>query len=1760
MNLLNIHRRSFRLFSRKLHPLALLAALAGSAGAQESGVRVVRQEPLPQGVRIVLSIAAPEVSTVTGPDGKAYARLALAGSGAENEFGRPALPFVRQVVEVPVGLQVSVRPEERQLQELKVPHPVWPHQKPVPKLPGAKDAAGFLVETSAYTGADADQFQKAAGGAVEVTPYRKRGRDFVDILARPFAYHAAQGVVRYPAELVLDLTYSAPDLPKSAGPRPGKVTVLDLALRDKADLEFLDREGFNFELRGRDRAEVFATEAEVRALKQAGLEFRAVGQQPAPPPPSARNLGEYHDYPALTAFLQDCTNSHPDLCRLTSIGRSVQNRELWAMKLTAQPDLELGKPRVRLAGTIHGDEPLGAEMCLYLIDLLANGRATNARLANLLATTEIWVLPLLNPDGRAAGTRFNASGFDLNRSFPDGGGGGLGNPLFGPPPAMLGRPPEVVHLMRLATNLRFTLAANLHGGALVVNYPYDDDELGAVNSPTPDDTLFRFVSLEYSSHNLPMYNSPTFAQGIVNGAVWYVVDGGLQDWSYRYAGCNEVTLEISNVKQPPAAQLPQYWNDNREAMLSYLETVHTGIQGWITDAGTAQPVHAAVKVLGLQHGVFSDPRNGDYHRMLRPGTYHLAFTAPNHATRVVSNVVVQAGQATQVDVTLEPLTRPPNRLLLVTSETLGSSLPALKARKQAEGFEVLDVVVPAGTRTNLIRGAIRDAWAVFPADYVLLVGDTPQLPPFPDTHPTDLPYAMMDAGETAANYLGKDVVLGRVSLTTPTAIGQFAQKLAAFASSLTNRTGDLTWVSHGNNGSEYGQAERGHNYCISNCVPPTYANTCYYQNVGSAAELTAHINFGTDGVIYSGHGGEFTWGRWDYDVGTLAGLNNLLHVPVVVGHCCVSGSFDETVCFGEAWLQTTARGVCYVGATDNTYWDEDEWMQMAEFDAMAWTTGLSIGKAIDEGLYRVHQMAPASARYYYTAYHVLGDPTAVMFDAVPLPLAIRTAPALPPANKNLPYTATLRAAGGAPPYAWSVVAGQLPAGLSLSAAGVLSGTPTETGASEFTVEVSDLSSPQQTATGTFTLAVWDLSAAFNQALDTTDWPWAPGGDSYWQLQFVTTHDGVDAARSGPLGDGQQNWIETQVQGPGILSFWWKVASEQNYDFLQFHLNGTLQSGRISGNVDWQSRSYLLGEGPQTLRWQYLKDSSVSSGEDCGWLDQVTFTTSLAPTFVEQPRATNAIAGDTVSFSVTVVGQSPLSYQWFFEGVPVPNATAATCVLTAVQTNQTGDYWVVVANAHSAATSEVARLTVVPGISLAEAIDQPTWLLTSGGNATWKGQVATAHDGLDAAQSGVINHSQETWLQTTVNGPGQIGFWWKVSSEANYDFLDFLTNGVTVGGRISGNVDWQFRSVRLGVGAQTLRWRYFKDGSVTVNADLACVDQVVWTPDSPLPVISQGPRDATVCVGERAVFSVLAGGPAPLAYQWFRGSALLPGATASSHSIAAATYADAGLYFVRVTNAAGATNSAPALLTVLPPGSVQTNTYTAPVAIAIPEVGAASPYPSILVVSNLPGVVRQVTVTLVRLTHTYPRDVNVLLAGPSGLPVMLMGRAGDGTDASNLVLVFDDLATAPLPATALTSGVFRPTDLSSGGVLPPPAPGRPYAGTLAGLEGINPNGPWRLYVADAASSDSGSLAGGWVLRVVTVQPDVPVILMDPRLEGHAIHFSFLTRVGRTYFVEYQDTLGEGEWMKLEEHSGDGSLHTCTDVTTGATRRFYRLRVE
>lgn len=350
----------------------------------------------------------------------------------------------------------------------------------------------------------------------------------------------------------------------------------------------------------------------------------------------------YHTYETMTAELQNLVNRYPNIAKINDIGKSTLGRSLWFVKITSDVQNETDKPEVRLSSTMHGDEIVGQELLIYLIQYLLENYSSNEKIKSLVDNTEIWIMPNMNPDGTAAKRRYNAQHIDLNRDFPD-------MTQNEDPNSMTGRATETKHIMNFIRSRHFSLGMNFHTGALVVNTPWD-----AKSTTPPDYDFINNIALAYAEKNLPMYNSSEFQNGVVNGYDWYPVYGGMQDWSYYFYNEIHLTTELYDEKWPSASKLPKLWENNRDSLLDFIAQVQRGIHGRVYDKATHKPLRASISFLEFGHEVYSSENFGDYHKLAYSGKYSLKISAPNYKEVIINNIIVPtSGKIDNIDIELE---------------------------------------------------------------------------------------------------------------------------------------------------------------------------------------------------------------------------------------------------------------------------------------------------------------------------------------------------------------------------------------------------------------------------------------------------------------------------------------------------------------------------------------------------------------------------------------------------------------------------------------------------------------------------------------------------------------------------------------------------------------------------------------------------------------------------------------------------------------------------------------------------------------------------------------------------------------------------------------------------------------------------------------------------------------------------------------------------------------------------------------------------
>ncbi|MCX6879389.1 MAG: hypothetical protein NTW21_37145, partial [Verrucomicrobia bacterium] len=210
-----------------------------------------------------------------------------------------------------------------------------------------------------------------------------------------------------------------------------------------------------------------------------------------------------------------------------------------------------------------------------------------------------------------------------------------------------------------------------------------------------------------------------------------------------------------------------------------------------------------------------------------------------------------------------------------------------------------------------------------------------------------------------------------------------------------------------------------------------------------------------------------------------------------------------------------------------------------------------------------------------------------------------------------------------------------------------------------------------------------------EALDATDLPWSTDPVHPWFGATDTTHDGVDAARSGPGGSMQESWVETVVAGSATLGFWWKVSGAS----LELWMDGTRQDV-ISGEVDWQAKQYLIGSGSHVIRWRYIKAESASGG-DAGWLDQVVSShPGIHPEITSTAPASGAV-GLAYNHTCAAVGSPAPTFS--ATGLPSGLTISSGGVISGTP-SATGTFngTITAANGTQANATQAFSITIFPG--------------------------------------------------------------------------------------------------------------------------------------------------------------------------------------------------------------------------------------------------------------------------------------------------------------------------------------------------------------------------------------------------------------------------------------------------------------------------------
>ena len=437
--------------------------------------------------------------------------------------------------------------------------------------------------------------------------------------------------------------------------------ILEIYPESNIDLEELFR-WISIDRKIKDGFRIYANSTGFDEIKSQGVRFRIIDvRKDVPYRKSAAVFpGDWDSYPGYGEYVDmmiGLHNDYPDICRLDTLGQSVDGRLILALKITRRPDDKEPEPVFYYSSSMHGDETTGYMLMLRLADHLLANYGQDSMVTRLVDNLEIWINPLANPDGAywnseetiSMPRRFNMNDADLNRNFP-----GIDGDEH---PDDRDYQPENLAQMKFMDSIRPVLSANFHGGFEVVGYPWD-----AFSYYHADDAWFRWAGRKYAdtAHQraYPVLYMTSYDDGVVIGWQWYAIRGGRMDYVTYFLHGREVTLEVSHRLYPPADEMPYYWHYNYTSMMQYMENSLFGIQGTVTNKANGEPVEAVVRVQDHEKDrsyAVSHKATGYFTRLIEPGTWNLEVSAAGYDTMVVRDVTVENDRATRVDIQLVPM-------------------------------------------------------------------------------------------------------------------------------------------------------------------------------------------------------------------------------------------------------------------------------------------------------------------------------------------------------------------------------------------------------------------------------------------------------------------------------------------------------------------------------------------------------------------------------------------------------------------------------------------------------------------------------------------------------------------------------------------------------------------------------------------------------------------------------------------------------------------------------------------------------------------------------------------------------------------------------------------------------------------------------------------------------------------------------------------------------------------------------------------------
>ncbi|MFQ5769736.1 MAG: M14 family metallopeptidase [bacterium] len=307
------------------------------------------------------------------------------------------------------------------------------------------------------------------------------------------------------------------------------------------------------------------------------------------PPPGPPDAGLYHTYDEVQKELQDLENAFPDIAKVFDLGESIEKRKIWALKISDNVAQEEEEPEILFMGCHHAREWISVDVPFLLAKYLVANYSASSTVKDYVDNGEIWIIPMVNPDGHQYSVTSNrlwrknrrdngdgSFGVDLNRnySFQWGGPGSSGDTFSeiyrGTAPFS---EPESKVIRDFTNQHSFVAMLTYHSFSQLVLYPW-----GHTNDPAPDQALLHSLAMTMADSIFNIHGKTYVAQ---QSSDLYLASGDATDWLYGETRVPSYTIELRPKSSFPGFQLPESeiqptFEENLPAALFLIQWTQTG--------------------------------------------------------------------------------------------------------------------------------------------------------------------------------------------------------------------------------------------------------------------------------------------------------------------------------------------------------------------------------------------------------------------------------------------------------------------------------------------------------------------------------------------------------------------------------------------------------------------------------------------------------------------------------------------------------------------------------------------------------------------------------------------------------------------------------------------------------------------------------------------------------------------------------------------------------------------------------------------------------------------------------------------------------------------------------------------------------------------------------------------------------------------------------------------------------------------------------